>query len=506
MNRRSLAGLSPRVVLPSGREFRMWRPVLRFAKTYFVDGAATNACDQNPGTKRRPFRTIGRAAQVLRPGQRVVVGGGVYRERVQPARGGTSPSKMIGYQAAPGADVVIRGSRVVTETWRRSGRVGRVWRLSLAEQGLGDDSPFATPNVSDAQFDIMPWAERLRGTKPYTLPCGLVFQDGRRLTQCWTRAVLAKRPGHYFVCPEGRNLYVHLFNGEDPNAVVMEITVQRDVLAPVEPGLGFLHVKGFTIEHAGNPFSFPQFGALSTTRGHHWLIEHNAIRQVNGLGLDIGCQHGTLPQPRTRPGWHIVRGNTVTDCGVCGLAGVQCHNNLIEANVFHGNAFHDVEQYFETASIKTHLNVNTVIRRNVIENTRHGSGIWMDFANRNSRCTENVIVGGQTMFGGIFIEASRVPNVIDRNSVWGVDGSGIYEHDCCDQTFCDNVIGRCTGPALRLRGKVTDRQIDGKPIVGGNHRVNRNVFFANGSTIETRDEQRDVSGNVAGEDATPLGP
>ncbi len=498
MSGHNLQGLSPRVDLPNGREFRTWRPVLRFDKTYFVAGTAPNSCDLNPGTKAEPFRTIGRSAQVLRPGQRVVVAGGVYRERVQPARGGTSPSRMISYQAAPGEEVIIRGSRVVSGTWQRSGRTGRVWRLDLDNEGLGEDSPFATPNVSEAQFDIMPWAEPLRGTKPYTLPCGLVFQDGRRLIQCSTRSELTRLPGYYFVRPGGRMLYVHLLDAEDPNTVGMEITVHRDVFAPAKPGLGYLHVKGFTIEHAGNPFSFPQFGALSTTRGHHWLIEDNIIRQTNGLGIDLGSQHGTLPQPRKHPGWHIVRANTVTECGVCGIAGVACANNLIEANILHGNAFHDVEGYFETAAIKTHHNVNTVIRRNVIENTLHGSGIWMDFANRNSRCTENVITGGYTMFGGIFIEASRVPNLIDRNSVWGVDGSGIYEHDCCNQIFRDNVIGRCTGPALRLRGKVTDRQIDGSPIVSGKHRVNGNIFFANGSTIETRDEQQDVSGNVEG--------
>ena len=51
---------------------------------------------------------------------------------------------------------------------------------------------------------------------------------------------------------------------------------------------------------------------------------------------------------------------------------------------------------------------------------------------------------------------------------------------------------------MRLRGKITDRQIDGRAIVSGKHRVNGNIFFTNGNTIETRDEQQDVSGNVEG--------
>src|SRR6185369_10366267 len=45
---------------------------------------------------------------------------GVYRERVAPARGGTGPGKMISYEAAPGAMVVVKGSRLVKGGWQPS--------------------------------------------------------------------------------------------------------------------------------------------------------------------------------------------------------------------------------------------------------------------------------------------------------------------------------------------------------------------------------------------------
>ena len=61
------------------------------------------------------------------PGQRVVISGGIYRETVRPARGGTAPDQMISYEAAPGETVVVKGSVAVDkDDWTPSVR----WKLS----------------------------------------------------------------------------------------------------------------------------------------------------------------------------------------------------------------------------------------------------------------------------------------------------------------------------------------------------------------------------------------
>ena len=83
------ASLASNSLLPDGKEFPAWEKPLHFSKTYYVDGQAKNAEDSGPGTKERPFKTINHAAQVLKPGERVMIAAGVYREFVQPARGGT---------------------------------------------------------------------------------------------------------------------------------------------------------------------------------------------------------------------------------------------------------------------------------------------------------------------------------------------------------------------------------------------------------------------------------
>ena len=59
--------------LPDGTAYAAWEQPLTFSKTYYVDNGDAQADDNGPGTKARPFRTINKAAQLLQPGERVVI-------------------------------------------------------------------------------------------------------------------------------------------------------------------------------------------------------------------------------------------------------------------------------------------------------------------------------------------------------------------------------------------------------------------------------------------------
>ena len=100
--------------------FPLWEKSPRFTKTYYVDASSTKADDKGPGTKEKPFKTINKAAQILEPGEQVIIAEGVYRESVHPLRGGTDPEKMISYEAAPGAKVVVKGSVIAKDGWEKS--------------------------------------------------------------------------------------------------------------------------------------------------------------------------------------------------------------------------------------------------------------------------------------------------------------------------------------------------------------------------------------------------
>lgn len=75
------------------------------AATYLV---ALEGDDANPGTMAQPWRTIGKAAQTLEPGDTVYIRAGTYGERVAPQRSG-APGKYITYAAYPGEAVTIDG-------------------------------------------------------------------------------------------------------------------------------------------------------------------------------------------------------------------------------------------------------------------------------------------------------------------------------------------------------------------------------------------------------------
>ncbi|MFP4053798.1 MAG: right-handed parallel beta-helix repeat-containing protein [Phycisphaerae bacterium] len=73
--------------------------------------------DENPGTWARPLRTIGRAAELIEPGQTCYIRGGTYRETVRPARSG-EPSAPIVFEAFRNERVIISGCDVV-DNWAR---------------------------------------------------------------------------------------------------------------------------------------------------------------------------------------------------------------------------------------------------------------------------------------------------------------------------------------------------------------------------------------------------
>ncbi|MCY3019116.1 MAG: hypothetical protein NTW87_08825 [Planctomycetota bacterium] len=116
---------------------------------------------------------------------------------------------MIGYQAVPGARVVIKGSRVLTTKWgSAAGGPAKVWSATLSEELFEDYNPFEEENINAQQFEWMDWARPQRGNPvrvgapetvergAATLGCleGLVAQSTANAGALSSRAILAKRP------------------------------------------------------------------------------------------------------------------------------------------------------------------------------------------------------------------------------------------------------------------------------------------------------------------------
>ena len=221
--------------MPDGTEFPLWERPLQFSRTYYVEGNSPSANDSNPGTKERPFRTIGKAADVLQPGERVVIAEGIYREVVRPQRGGTSPDKMISYEAAEGAKVIVRGSEIVKNGWRENsglrgrgagaqgagGRAGgrggqaqaRTWNVDLPGEWFGGYNPFGMTNFPSQRWQYM---NRMsinvhNVIVPYTRARGLLFVDGKPLDQVRATSEMFGRDPTWALGSRGQPYSAELF-------------------------------------------------------------------------------------------------------------------------------------------------------------------------------------------------------------------------------------------------------------------------------------------------------
>jgi len=176
--------------LPDGTAVASWEEPVAYSRTYCVDQGNPAAADTNEGTAQHPFRTIGRAAEVVQAGERVLVKAGIYREVVRPRQGGTGPDSMVTFEAAPGEAAIIRGSCVLPSTWQPSDKSpatspASLWRLRLPEADFAEENPFARSNLDERDGHTHPWepSGESAAKAPYTHARGLLFQNGRRLSQ-----------------------------------------------------------------------------------------------------------------------------------------------------------------------------------------------------------------------------------------------------------------------------------------------------------------------------------
>jgi hypothetical protein len=493
--------------LPDGTEYPPWEQPLQFSKTYYVDNGSAKADDNGPGSAEQPFRTINKAAQVLQPGERVVIAAGTYRECVRPARGGTDATHMISYEAAPGAKVFIKGSETLNDGWLPStaaaGRGGGaaaggaatsmyVWRHELTTAMFPDlYNPFALASVA------ADWAwlnTKAVDMGPYFRRRGLVFVDGMPLEpveqsrelgntallptipapppateptgrgglppRTRTGAIMQEiggRPDARLYVENPGNAIVIRVPAEAPAKPLIEITTREQVFVPAVSGLGYIRLKGLTFQHAANGYSPPQRGMVSTNSGNHWIIEGNTIEWANSIGLDVGNGFGGGGGGGQGSGLaHIIRGNTIRYCGVGGLQGPGARDMLVEDNLFEWCGWADAERLWESGAIKLHSARNFLFRRNVVRHIRHANGLWLDSGNSNCRITENVFADIVSVSAAIHLEMNRNYNQIDNNIIWyvrnaepgtpgqrGAAGSGVFCHATDRVVIAQNLIGKC---------------------------------------------------------------
>jgi hypothetical protein len=522
--------------LPNGNKFKFWDCTTNFSKIYYVT-KGSNARDDNPGTKDAPFATINKAAQILMPGEKVIIGGGVYDEFVRPARGGGGPDKMISYEAAPGEKVVVSGARVFKNGWKENDEWNAIgWSLHPVSDHVDtfakiyegsfkrDDfdlvNPFAMINAPSYTFGACTfWFHYMpeeADWQPFFRRRGLLFCDGEPLQQVSYITQLSQQDGTYWVEDSGYKIFVRLKGDGNPKDHVITYTSRDQLFAPAVPYTSYVRVKGLEFEFAGNGYPGSQKGALSTFCGHHWIIEDNKVRWANGTGIDFG-QESVFRRYDVIQGGTVVRRNHVSFCGVCGIAsvcGVPGSNTgnddiLLEYNTLENNCWLDVEHNWESGAIKVHRVRNGLVRFNVIKSNWYGPGIWTDSGNINERICGNVVLGvKRTMMGGIFVEVSDEENLVDHNIVYGVGrhplsmhgggGHGLYEHDSDLLRIERNISLENEGSGVFLTNSSLTRICYGHCPMGVENKVLQNIIANTDRAIVVPSEKNFMDGNIIG--------
>lgn len=400
--------------------------------------------DLNHGTEAAPLRNIATAAQRAQPGDIVRVHAGIYRESINPARGGLSDSERIIYEAAPGELVEIRGSEPVTDWELVEKGLWSIWKAEMDNQIFGDFNPFASPIRGD-------WFLCLG--RPHSR--GAVYLNGKALHEAtspehlqrtfWAARVGATSTTIWISCRE-----------ENPNLCLVEVNVRPTIFYPEKTGINFITVRGFTMRHAATNWAPPtaeQIGLIGTNWSKGWIIEDCIITDSRCVGVTLGkygdehdntsdssaTGHLASIQRAVERGWnriivggHIVRNNHIANCEQAGIVGsLGAIFSEITGNKIHDIHVHHLFNGAEQAGIKLHGPVDSLIANNHIYRTIRA--IWLDWQAQGTRISRNVCHDNQEH--DLFVEVNHGPFVVDHNfflspvSIFSVSQGGTFAHN-----------------------------------------------------------------------------
>jgi hypothetical protein len=474
--------------------------------------------DRGPGSVDSPFQTISKAAKVAQRGDKVIVREGVYREWVKPEHSGYSDTERITYEAAEGEKAVIKGSELVSN-WENM--EGTVWKAVLPNAMFGDYNPYQEVLGGDwfvypLEWNLHPGDVYLDGKSFYEAK-SLEEVKNPRKRECgfvppWSKfkeKILEPERTLYTwyaqVDGEFTTIYAN-FQGENPNEHLTEINVRKCCFYPEKTGLNYITVKGFEMCHAATPWTPPtadQPGLLGAHWSKGWVIENNIIHDSKCSAVSIGKEastgHNLCTRRHRKPGYqyqmesvfqaykigwskektgsHLIRNNTIYDCGQNGIVGhMGCVFSRITGNHIYNIAVKHEYFGYEIGGIKLHAAIDVVIAGNNIHHCTLGT--WLDWQAQGTRVSKNLYYENDR---DLMIEVTHGPHLVDNN----IFGSR-YNFDNASQggAYLHNIFAGVT-----RRISVLDRSTPyhfphstdpaGTTVVyGGDDRFYQNIFLS----------------------------
>ena len=478
--------------------------------------------DNAKGTKEHPFLTISRAAVIAEAGDRVVVHEGEYREWVSPANGGRNDAVRITYEAAEGEHVVIKGSERIT-SWEPE--EGNVWKAVLPEAFFGEYNPYRETLGGD--WFIYPDDNSLHAGDVYMN--GKSFYEAKSLEEVrhpkireygvnppWTEhpePLLHPEDTLYqwYARADSDHTTIYAnFQGKNPNEQLTEINVRKCCFYPKKTGQNYITVRGFEIAQAACPWTPPtadQPGMVGTNWSRGWIIEDNIIHDAKCSGISIGKEastgHNLCTRTHRKPGYqyqmeavflgrrigwnkgttgsHIIRNNTIYDCGQNGIVGhMGCVFSTISDNHIYNIAVKHEYFGYEIAGIKLHAAIDVQIIHNHIHNCTLGT--WLDWQAQGTRVSRNLYRENDR---DLMVEVTHGPYMIDNNifaSEYNFDnaaqGGAYIQNLCCGSMRRVPVMDRSTPYHFPHTTEVAGTAL----VYSGDDRIYQNIFVKGSKT------------------------
>jgi len=387
-------------------------PLPNTLRQLFVDASRSEASDSNPGTYAAPLRTIGQAMKVLRAGDDLIIGPGVYRESIMvPKLAATAYTTAIrasipGQTVVKGSDPVKDWKQLNADTWyvawsgsepeqvyRQGRQLKQVAGTVFGGYPLNPNNPLNGMHASEGGI----WPGRVAGNKN-SLPVDSFTYDATE-----------------------RRIYVRLSNALTASEA-LEVSTRTYVLR-AESAVNLV-VDGMVFEHSNTSLT-QRHGAVYLT-GSGSVVKNSTIRLMDSFCVMIDGNDSKLLT------------SSVESCGQAGLAAYGARV-VVDGNRVTSNNTRGFNKNWEAGGMKFTGSpaLTDAFVTNNIATFNAGDGIWFDWT------PQRVTISGNTAAyntgHGIHFEASQAGQ-IKANFAYGNGQRGIYMLESANTAVSGNSV------------------------------------------------------------------
>jgi len=399
-------------------------------------------------------RNIQQGIERAQPGDKIIIRGGVYREKLVIEKSGTKQAP-ITICAAEGGFVVITGAERLKELKRQSdNEMDNIYVCKWPYMFISRGNNRTHPNDD---------FHKLIGC------CEQVFVNSYSLKQVLEKEKLSR--GTFYADTDARQLYLWAFNNADLSGDrdMVEAST-RDKILQCEGN--FIHIKGLRFRYAANR---AQQGAVEI-EGDDCIMQDCVFESVNSCGAEFRGER------------IAVKNCIFQNNGQLGFSAGNAHGLKMTGCVVRNNNTKGFNRGWEAGGNKI-VRTRDMVIEDCVFHDNFGHGIWFDISNENCEVGNCLIADNQN--AGIFYEISYSlhahDNVIVGNGfafdpdAWGANaGISLSSSENCIVER-NLLVGNKEGLSLREQKRSTRKlgSRTSEEIWNRGHIVRNNVLAYN---------------------------